>query len=389
MSINLHISPSDLTFASRILRQTDALAGTRWFDAIDIVGTDAPHLPSEERLDQVRTLRRVPIPDLPGPRAFARGLGIEMWARRVEALYRDRPLACVNAHSLTVLPLAVRLKRATGAKLIYDTHELETETTSASSLRKHLAKPIERRYIGQADAVFVVSEGIAQWYREAYGLEDVTVVLNAPARAEVAQAREPGAPLLIREALGVADHDLVFVYQGILGHGRAIEPMLDAFRDVPSHCHLAVMGFGPLEGDVKAAAAAHASIHHLPAAPPGDIVRWTVGADVGMAIHERASLSYELAMPNKLLRYLACGVPALTCPYPDMERLVMNAADGPVGWVCPPDCDAMRRLVSSISKNDVMVRRARLETWTDRISWESEAERMLAAYPTFVTAPVL
>ena len=389
MSINLHLSPSDLTYASRILRQTQAVAGTGWFDAVDLVGTDGPNLPAVESVDEMRSARRIPIPDLPGPRAFARGVGIKLWARKVEALYRDQPVACINAHSLTVLPLAVRLKRATGAALIYDTHELETETTSSSTLRKMLAKPLERRYIGEADAVFVVSEGIAEWYREAYGLEDVTVVLNAPSRAEVAPARAPGALSLLREALGVADHELVFVYQGILGHGRAIEAMLDAFREVPAHCHLAVMGFGPLERDVAAAAAAHPTIHHVPAAPPEEIVRWTVGADVGMAIHERASLSYELAMPNKLLRYLACGVPALTCPFPDMERLVMGSDGGPVGWVCAPQSDALRRQVASITKDDVQDRRARLATWTDRISWENEAERMLAAYPRSVTAASL
>ena len=44
--------------------------------------------------------------------------------------YRNNPIACINCHSLSTLPICVLLKLYTKSYLIYDTHELETETES-------------------------------------------------------------------------------------------------------------------------------------------------------------------------------------------------------------------------------------------------------------------
>ena len=142
------------------------------------------------------------------------------------------------------------------------------------------------------------------------------------------------------------------------------------------------MPFGPLEGIVDDAAASEPTIHRLPAVPAEEVVAWTVGADVGLATGEHVCLSYELSMPNKLMRYLACGVPTLVNDLPEMERLVTRGDNGPLGWSAAPTAASMREVVQSITRNAVDERRERLRGWAEANAWELEAERMVQVYRT-------
>ena len=56
-----------------------------------------------------------------------------------------KPVRILNCHALTVLPLCVVLKIFKGAKLIYDTHELETETNGSVGYRKKISKVLEKK----------------------------------------------------------------------------------------------------------------------------------------------------------------------------------------------------------------------------------------------------
>ena len=233
--MNIHIYPSPISFASRILRETEALSHARLFHSIEIVGTEGEGVPAFERVDDVRAIRRHAFRSTGASGRMQRLLALPGWVRTVRAHYKKERLQCVNAHSLTVLPLAAQLAKATGVPLIYDTHELETETVAASPLRRWMGKRVERWYMPQIAHTFVVSEGIAEWYRKTYHTEAVSVVRNAPALKEISAARQPDAPSHLREALGVPDDALVFLYQGKLSRGRGIEPMLDAFRTSGRH----------------------------------------------------------------------------------------------------------------------------------------------------------
>lgn len=148
----------------------------------------------------------------------------------IAARLTGRPIACVNAHSLAVLPLAARLKRQHGAMLIYEPHELETETSETRGLRRPLSKLAERRLIGEADAVICVSDTIAQWYRREYGLSNVHVFRNIP---DVSLSAAPVAGGRLRDRCGVSDDAILFIYQGSLTKYRQVEQYLHVFSRVP------------------------------------------------------------------------------------------------------------------------------------------------------------
>ena len=91
-----------------------------------------------------------------------------MWQPRVYQHFRRADLAMVAAHNVWVLPLCWLLARRTGAHLIYNAHELETETAAITGFKQRVAKLIEARFIRRCAMVSVVNEPIADWYEATY-----------------------------------------------------------------------------------------------------------------------------------------------------------------------------------------------------------------------------
>ena len=87
-----------------------------------------------------------------------------------------------NCHSLNCLFIGVILKIIRGVKLIYDTHELETERNGLTGIKKVFSKKIEKYCIGYCDHIFVVGDKINRWYKNHYKLKNniITTIFNFP-----------------------------------------------------------------------------------------------------------------------------------------------------------------------------------------------------------------
>jgi glycosyltransferase involved in cell wall biosynthesis len=256
---------------------------------------------------------------------------------------------------------------------VYDTHELETETVGSKGVRRLLAKITERHYVHRADALAVVNEEIATWYRQAYTLSDVTVVRNVPVRPTIRPHRNGS----LRTRLGVPGDALLFIYQGIFSRGRGLDVMLESFARESRH-HLVLLGYGEEIGRVSAAVAELDRVHLLPAVPPAELAALTAEADVGLALIEDVCLSYRLCLPNKLFEYLNAGLPVVVSGSPAMRRIV--DADG-LGWVLPAVTEtALSTLLSQLDRPLVEAVREAVSAHWGRDVWEEEEPRLLAMY---------
>jgi glycosyltransferase involved in cell wall biosynthesis len=296
------------------------------------------------------------------------------WYLALLGWMRVRRVECLNCHSLPLLPLSVMLKLWKRCTLVYDTHELETETNGTLGLRKHLAKLVERSLISRADAVCVVNRSIASWYVNTHNLARVWVVQNLPHRTSVA----PKRTFLLRSAIGLQPKDaLLFIYQGMLSPGRGIEMLLEAFAGIGYDRHLVCMGYGPLEGLVRQAAQRNPNIHFMPAVAPDLVKEYTVDADVGLSLIENTCLSYFLCSPNKLYEYAACGVPPIVSNFPEMSRFVDNHD---CGWKIEPNVYELRCLVESIDATILKVKQVNAVHTGTQYCWENEEPELLRMY---------
>ncbi|MGE0755928.1 MAG: glycosyltransferase family 4 protein [Pirellulaceae bacterium] len=367
--INVHVYQTPCTHESRILKITKFLARHGHFERIVIAATWHEGLSEREQLDERREVVRVRA------RHCSTGHGalgkvtraLEWQARVAHLIWRIRP-TCLNCHNVWLLPLCIVLKWLCRCRLIYDTHELETETSASHGVRRLVVKLIERMGIRAADAVVVVGETIGEWYRHAYSLPQVYVVRNLP------PARESILPSSrLRTAVGLSEGEVLCLYQGVLGKGRGIPVLLKAFESLPSHIHLVFLGYGAFQEQIVQTAARHANVHFLPAVPPDELAAWTAGADLGVSLIEDISLSYRYCLPNKFFEYLQAGVPVLASSLPEMRALIDQHA---CGWHVAPDASEIASLLRGLHPSDLRRCRCHAVACSGQYTWERE-ERVL------------
>jgi N-acetyl sugar amidotransferase len=370
--INLHLYPSPMVQESRIFRITEQLDQWATFGRIVLVGVSDGAAPARQSMGGRREILRID-PRLANSRSLPRRMARFLcWYLAVLWRFTRQPVSCVNCHSLSTLPLGWLLKRLTGARLIYDTHELETETQGMTGMAQRLARVTENLFIRSADAVIVVGSKIAEWYRMRYPEIAPVVIRNLP---DVAY--EPGRSNLFRERLGIASEDLIFFYQGLLTDGRGIDVTLSAFMRAPANRHVVFLGYGPREEEVREAADRYPNIHFLPAVPPEQVRNYTKSGDVGLCMAAPVCLSYRYGLPNKLFEYLGAGVPVIATPLVEIAAVVDSSG---CGWIIEDDVEKLANLVATISKNEAEKRGAAGIGWTSENSWEGECATLRAVY---------
>ncbi|MBT4864790.1 MAG: glycosyltransferase [Planctomycetaceae bacterium] len=372
---NLHIYPSTFTNETRILKETSAIARGELFDDIEIIAIGGENLPTREQLDERRWVWRVPvIASRLGRNLVAKVIRHAEWMLRILLGLLGRSVECVNCHSLSVLPLAVVIKLFWRTRLIYDTHELETESASVSGIRKRVAKVVERCLIRFCDNVIVVGDSIAEWYRDAYGLSNVSVVRNKPI---LTTTHQPDERNLLKEALNLEPSDRLFLYQGILERGRGLEILLDAFEHHGSQNHFVAMGYGSWEPLIRERAERCSNIHFHPAVSPQELGKYTVCADVGLCLIEDCCLSYRYCLPNKLFEYLAAGLPTLISNLPDMVRVIEGSG---CGWIVEPNSGSVSAVVNGITPEVLAEKAQAARNHRQEFTWEEEERTLIAVY---------
>jgi glycosyltransferase involved in cell wall biosynthesis len=365
---NLHVSPSPIINASRIFKQTLSVARSGLFSNVIICGKARAGLPRQENLPYGRQIDRVgtTVHDR-RPSAAGRVLEQLSWSRAVFRRYSRSDIRVINAHTVAVLPVCYLLSRRLGAKLIYDTHELETEVSTSTGIQRWIFKVIERSLIARCDAVFVTSQGYADWYRRRYPDVRPMVIRN------ISDIDASVRPVDLRTRLSVPTDKLLFIFTGRLGEGRNIPAILDAFTASAVNAHVVFLGSGgQFDSLVSEYCARHPNIHQLPAVPPTEVVHYAAGCDVGLCLIEPSCLSY------KAFEYAQAGLPFFFTEMPEIDRLLGPAfAD----WHVKDPARNLTEAIRALTANAIEEARANMGKL--RIpSWDEEAAAMIDAYST-------
>lgn len=376
IGLNLHIVRNPVSYDSRVLKETATLRDLGRFAAVEIAGFHEHGYTEHEDLDG-RALWRVILASRRLPKNLAgQAIKFAEWRHHLVAHYRNRPLAVIHCHDLDPLPIAVRLKRLTGAHLVYDAHELETEQSATWSLRKGLMRRTERRCMPWVDAMITVSPSIRDWYMRTYPGLAISLVRNVPERPP-----DPIGPANLRDRLGVPNDALLFLYLGGLAGGRGIENMLAAFAAPGIVHHLLVLGNGPLRGAVELACARCSRLHYLPAVPPDKVLAHAAGADVGISMAEDTCLNNRYCLPNKLFESLIVGLPMLVSDLPDQRHLVESYR---AGWTCTPDVTSIVAALTAIDRGGWTAVRTSLAERTRELGWHHEAAILTELYDSLL-----
>ena len=294
----------------------------------------------------------------------------------VLGIRRARP-DVVHAHDAAMLLPGLIGSRASGARLVYDSHELATSVPYRERTWAAFVGAIQRLAIPRCAAVITVSDGIAQRLQERYGRQ------RKPCVVRNVSALSPSGRGRLRASLRIAGDVPLVLHQGAPAPARGCEVLVQALERVPG-AHLAFLG-DPEPGYAARLSALiaerdmHERVTLLPSVPLEDLLAHTAEADVGVTLLQDTCLNHRLALPNKLFEYIAAGVPVVAAALPETQRLVERHG---VGWCVAPDdpaavADALQAALFAPADPGL---RERLERAGEELCWEREQLCLLELY---------
>jgi glycosyltransferase involved in cell wall biosynthesis len=363
---NIHITLTPFRNESRILKQTQSLIGSDIVEAIWICALHEEGLKVFENIDGRRNIKRFRLLSRKMPRNIVTQIFTYLeFALRIIVFSFGKKIGLINIHSLPLLPIGIIISLITRAKLVYDTHELETETDNSNGFRKKLARILERIFIRIPDLTVVVGHEIQKWYQEKYPSLNVITVLNCPRKFELEKSN------LFREKLNISQDKIIVLYQGGLSKDRGIKLLIDTFSTIIEETYvLIVMGYGELENEVRDYAERFGNIYFLEAVKPEDVLRYTASADVGVHWIDDSCLNHQYCLPNKLFEYLMAGLPVVVSNLKEMKNVVQEHKVGviiedwnPIGFK-----NALYRLFE-LPKEELKIN---IRTSTEVFNWEMQ-----------------
>ena len=109
------------------------------------------------------------------------------------------------------------------SKIIYDTHELETERQGWGKFEKYLSKFFEYICYFFIDKTIVVSKPIGEFYSKKYNINPI-VIHNCPSFTK------PLTSNYFRKKFKIKSNTKTFLYIGALTKNRGIEEYLECFQ---------------------------------------------------------------------------------------------------------------------------------------------------------------
>lgn len=377
--ILLHLSPTDIRYDSRILKELKALESIDNTKLMAFgIDDDEGHQYSIDSPIYIRTFKLVTkkIKYLPRP--------IKYFVNLIEAIFRLTVPAIrlspsiIHCHDTLFLPIALLVKFFCNSKIIYDAHELESDKAGQSKALAKFTLFIERISWKKINLLISVSPSIISWYNKNFSKIESELILNSP---QLDITKKGVKSRYLRDKFNIPDEHKIFLYLGIIAaKGRGVEFYLDTFKRSDVKSHIVFVGYGAYSDEVKNAAANYHNIHYHEAVPHDKVVEVSTSADVGLCLLEPVSLSDYYCLPNKLFEYAFAGLYVLACDFPDIKELVDTYS---LGSTCKLEINDIHDKISDIECQNIEHYNVNTEKLYP-LSWAYQAEKLVRSYKSLL-----
>jgi glycosyltransferase involved in cell wall biosynthesis len=339
----------------------------------------------DERLKRLRRL-------LPAPPRLKRVLNRALLfaARRLLAvppfehfLVRQglrHPADVVHVHDLPALHAGVLLAETWGVPLVYDAHEIYYAQAGLSPRIQRAYFRKEGRLAHRAAVVITVNDFLAQVMKERHGLAEVHVLHNCadPDPTFDPERERQYSPL---RAL-LPGPGPILLYQGWISPERNLETLIKALRHVPAEARLVIVGYGDHAGNLQQLASdlgLSPRVRFLGPVASGEMLRHTVGGDLGLIPYLPIDDNHRYCSPNKFFEYVQAGVPILAPDLPFFRQMAERYGVVVLADFTAPE--ALGRAITALLQSGRLAEmRQRCLAARHVLSWSVEEKKLLALY---------
>lgn len=292
------------------------------------------------------------------------------------------PAVLVSNDLDTLLPNFL-VSKLTGAKLVYDTHELfcEVPELQNSPAKRNTWKRLERWLFPKLKYVFTVNNSIAEIYSREYKV-NIRVVRNIPLFAAQQKVKE-----LSRKELGIPENKKIVILQGAgINIHRGGEEAVEAMQFV-ENAVLLIVGSGDVMDVLKEMVLKYKltdKIIFTGKVPFEKLVQYTRQADLGLTLDKDTNINYRYSLPNKLFDYIHAGVPVLASDLVEITKIIREYEIGDTIESHDP-----KHIASKI--NRILGDEGLLGKWkknckiaASKLSWEEEEKQLREVYNEFL-----
>ncbi len=278
------------------------------------------------------------------------------------------------AEDVYTLPITALIAKIRGDRLYYNSREFYTSIggLAAKPFTQKLIAAVEKLFIRFVDVVLVTGEMDKEYIEKLYHPKQIIVIRNIP-RRERAENK-----INFHDRFNIPDSYKILLYQGILVGGRGILPAIKTVASL-ENAALIIIGYGPEEKNIlnyiknnnlEQKVFLTGAVEHT------ELINYTSGADIGLALIENISTSYYYALPNKLFEYINAELCIIASPLPQMKKIIDEFKLGYT--VEPDDLKSLKEKVTGLISDEKLLNDFKLNSRSaaNRLNWQNEFERV-------------
>ncbi len=279
-----------------------------------------------------------------------------------------------HAHDLdgllcAYLPAAIKKK-----KLIYDSHELWSDLSSAKRMRiQGLLRILERVLMRGVERGITVNDALAKILEKKYH-KKFESIYNYPKLSA-----KGGRRYHLREEFPGC---VIILHVGTVSRGRGVENLIEASRFLPLNFVTIFLGSfntGHL-ADLVEEKKLDKKVFFKPSITPDEVITASREADIGVVLTQNLALSYYYSLPNKLFQYIAAETPILASNLPEQKKIVLQNKIGEVVDPAKPRQIAVKIIKMAEAQNQKTYRGHLKNLAQNKYNWAMESKKLLNFY---------
>jgi len=312
------------------------------------------------------------------------------WIVFVWAIYTLRSQSKARtywAEDVFSLPAAFFLAKRYKGNVIYDSREIFSALGSLSEkpFKQKVITQIEKYYAPKTAKIFTSGELDSEYLSGILPIPLPEVVMNVPPYNIQIRTNT------LREKYSIDSSKKIILYQGMIAHGRGILKSIEALQYLPD-CVFCLVGDGEFSAQVREFSEQKGVSNQVlfcGKVPYDELPLWTASADVGMCFIEPISLSYSLALPNKLFEYCMAGIPSVVSNLEPINRVLQEFS---IGVTCSNDATPQiiaKAILEALSDEfQAKFQTAKVQA-IKKYCWEQQEETVMKIFNETLKRPLL